>query len=79
MNEKQELAADEILDCATQAQKSGHYAAARALLAQAQDTSGPLAERRKALWARFSPDPFVLWLIGLCLLLFVTIIFLTAA
>jgi len=74
-------ATDEMvaLDRAEQALKTGHFAAARKLLSQPLPPSTPeLAERRKALWNRMSPDKMIPILLGICLLLFIAIVASTA-
>lgn len=66
-----------LLDSAEQELKRGHFAAARVKLAASEksdDKSDALKERRTKLWARLSPDPMIPWLVGACLILFVTLI-----
>jgi hypothetical protein len=56
------------LAAAALALKTGHFAAARALIALPPQP-GDEAQRKKLLW-RLSPDPMVAGLIALCLLFF---------
>lgn len=68
----------EVLDQAEQALKTGHFAAARKLLAQPQGQSPELNERRAALWNRMAPDKMIPILLALCVILFVAIVASTA-
>jgi hypothetical protein len=64
--------ATDLLDRAEQLLQTGHFAAARKLLAE-PPTAGD-GPRRAQLLARLAPDPLVAVLIAACLLLFFALI-----